>query len=73
MKLATTGDIIKMLQEQDPTGEKPVVFHIFDERDDRLIASGDTDKFHVDQKFSSQTQDGDHDVVRLHVWLDVSD
>ena len=74
MKCVTAGDLRKALNGVED--DRIVVLRIYDERSpDELEYSSDIDSasFSIDLQNGRQTAEGDKDIVRLHVTLDLDD
>lgn len=68
--LITTRRLIDLLQSQDPTGNMPVSFLVCDEdHHDSVVAHGEVTTIDYCVKHAQSTDEGDRDVLRLHVYL----
>jgi hypothetical protein len=69
--LLRTGEFIKLLQEQDPTGLRVISFEVYDEfNPDELVAHGEITEIQLFQKNGRQTDEGDRDILKLSIKLD---
>lgn len=74
--LVTTKQLISMLQEQDPIGDKVVSFRIVcEDNKSEFLASGEVDEkdINIVQKFAAQTIEGDRDLLRITVPLECAE
>lgn len=72
MACVTVGDLRRLLEGCDDG--KVVYFRIYDEREpEQLVFASDADKdaLRADLKFAHQTSDGDRDVIRIYLTLDL--
>jgi len=63
--LITSGDFIKLIQEQDPGGERLVSFRVYE--DGELVTDGEVEAASVLIRNLQQTIEGDKDVVRIDI------
>lgn len=69
-KLLTTGDLVRLLQQQDPSGYRIINFRICDEDDGAVVAHGQVSSIDTSIRDGQQTDEGDCDVLRLSLALD---
>jgi hypothetical protein len=69
-KLLRTADLVKLLQDNDPSGDLIVSFMILDEDDGLPVAHGEITDLEVHIRHARQTEEGDRDVLRLMIELD---
>jgi hypothetical protein len=67
--LMTTGDLVKLLQESDPSGSRIVTLCLTDHAGE-FFESSEVDAFGCDLKDAHATQEGDRKCLRLHLRLD---
>jgi hypothetical protein len=46
-RLLRTADLVRLLQEKDPSGELIVSFRVYDAYDDCFVAGGEIDEIHA--------------------------
>ena len=63
--LITSGDFIKLIQEQDPDGKRLVSFRVYE--DGELVTDGEVEAASVLIRNLQQTIEGDKDVVRIDI------
>mgnify|MGYP000495302897 CR=1 FL=1 len=76
MKMWTTADLIRQLQQQDPDGTRIVKIRVFDEDDDKenIAAFGELDgRTSISLKDAEATSEGDKRIVRIDIPLTFND
>lgn len=74
MPLLRSADLIKLIKEQDPTGQRVIIFEIVDEdSQEDVVAGGEVSTNNIDSvmKDAYQTSEGDKDVLRITIPLDI--
>ncbi len=65
MPLVTTADLIKILQQADPDGSRPVRFRVRDDERGGVVAVGEVEGIEATLEAGMQTDAGDIDVLQL--------